>query len=65
MLADSTAHVTDTGSLALTAQVDPFATGTGSHAVQLGESSITATPGALETAAGSAAASDQPGTEAP
>ena len=65
VLADSTAHVTDTGSLALTAQVDPYATGTGSHAVQLGESPITAAPGALETAAGPTAASDQPGTEAP
>lgn len=65
VLADSTAHVTDTGSLALTAQVDPYATSTGSHALQLGTTPITASPGASEPAAGSTAANDQPGTEAP
>lgn len=65
VLAESTAHVTDTGSLALTAQVDPYATTTGSHAVQPSERALTTASGSLDTATGSTAANDQPGTEAP
>lgn len=69
VLADSTAHVTDTGSLALTTQLDPSAAATGSHPVLSVDPQATAAietfdgaDGSLPAGGSTAVSADQAGT---
>ncbi|MEX5273284.1 MtrAB system histidine kinase MtrB [Kocuria sp. CPCC 205235] len=69
VLADSTAHVTDTGSLALTTQLDPSAAATGSHPVLSVDPQATAAietfdgaDGSLPADGSTAVSADQAGT---
>ncbi|WP_016998103.1 hypothetical protein [Kocuria atrinae] len=69
VLAESTAHVTDTGSLALTTQLDPYASPTGSQPVLFtdeqvteGSSEFDSTDAPAAEGGSTAVSADQPGT---